>query len=222
MIFMHIYALFAQNRRCPLTGWRKHAHPFHPESGYPKSALKISSRASRAARSRHVGYIFFFSFFFFFFFFHPHTLFPPLSTVPWSRVLPTTSFPRRVYIYTDRYTKTYTHAHTETTVGLSLSFFFFVRGIAKAGSNGWWWQKEKNPADGSGPFGAWKLLARLARCCASARAGAIRSVYRYIHIYMYMYMYMYIYIGARRHSNVTKGRNFVNFFSRRAAHRGGN
>lgn len=36
------------------------------ESGYPKSALKISSRApsgaepSRAARSRHVGYVFFF------------------------------------------------------------------------------------------------------------------------------------------------------------------
>lgn len=44
----------------------------------------------------------------------------------------------------------------------------------------------------------------LARCCACARAGVIR------------------YIGAQRHSNVTKGRNFVNFFSRRAAHRGGN
>lgn len=85
MIFMHIYALFAQNRRCPLTGWRKHAHPSLPpsspflESGYPKSALKIFSRASRAEPSRAEPHARVTSATYFFFFpsLSPHsTLFP--------------------------------------------------------------------------------------------------------------------------------------------------
>lgn len=63
---LHAY-LCAFRSKPPVSANRvthKHAHPLATESGYPKSALKISSRPSRAepsraARSRHVGYIFF-------------------------------------------------------------------------------------------------------------------------------------------------------------------
>ena len=130
MIFMHIYALFAQNRRCPLTGWRKHAHPFHPESGYPKSALKISSRASRAARSRHVGYIFFFSFFFFFFFSTPVHSFPRcrLSRGP-ECFQPPLFHVAYTYIQTD--IQRHTHMHTQRPRSVSLSLFFFSSEVSQ-------------------------------------------------------------------------------------------
>ena len=162
MIFMHIYALFAQNRRCPLTGWRKHAHP-PPRKRIPEKRFENFqlSEPSRTLAPRRLHILFFLSL-------------TPVYPFPRCRLSrgPECSRPpifdsAYIYIYTDQYTQdTYIYTHRLQSVDwpslpfFFFFFFFFVQGIAKAGSNGWWWQKEKKPRDGSGPFAAWNSLAR--------------------------------------------------------------
>lgn len=152
----------------------KHAHPLAAESGYPKSALKISSRASRAARSRHVGYIFFF----------PLPCPPPPATI-------------RRYTLTPQW---------------SILFFFFFeqRGRDRYRESGikrmMVTKREKSQPDGRLCSRSWNRRVR-------AHSRKCDSLYRHWSDGE----------GAEgTHSNVTKGWNFVNFFSRRAAHRGGN
>lgn len=182
MIFMHIYALFAQNRRCPLTGWRKHAHPSLPPSLVPLPRKRIPEKRfenfqssepsgaepSRAARSRHVGYIFFF---------FPLSLstFHPLPSLP---VQSGASIPF--------------DGETGRSTG-ALSLFSPEGGreriSAKAGSNGWWWQKEKNSILSPPPSLArrrrvWTICTALNSKRALARAQTRFVVCVYVCVYV--------------------------------------
>ena len=205
MIFMHIYALFAQNRRCPLTGWRKHAHP-PPRKRIPEKRFENFqlSEPSRTLAPRRLHILFFLSL-------------TPVYPFPRCRLSrgPECSRPpifdsAYIYIYTDQYTQdTYIYTHRLQSVDwpslpFFLFFFFFCSGYRKSGIKRMMVTKREKTSRWVWTVCSMELARSLVRCCACARAGVIR------------------YIGEQRHSNVTKGRNFVNFFSRRAAHRGGN
>ena len=122
MIFMHIYALFAQNRRCPLTGWRKHAHP-PPRKRIPEKRFENFqlSEPSRTLAPRRLHILFFLSL-------------TPVYPFPRCRLSrgPECSRPpifdsAYIYIYTDQYTQdTYIYTHRLQSVDWpSLPFFLF-------------------------------------------------------------------------------------------------
>ena len=165
-----------------------------------QSSEPSGAEPSRAARSRHVGYIFFF---------FPLSLstFHPLPSLP---VQSGASIP-------------FDGETGRSTGALSL----FSRGregedIGKSGIKRMMVTKREKFYPLSSPLArsSTTSLDDLHSVELEASVGASADAIRCVCVCMRICVCMRVI--SQRHSNVTKGRNFVNFFSRRAARRGGN